>query len=302
MLIVGGGEFLMGRHIGGGYGDELPIHPVLLDSFFMSKFETTNGQYCDFLNSADVKVVSGIVYASTDSNNSYPYCDTQSYDTDSQIDYSGGLFSVRTKGGRDISDDPMVMVSWYGGVAYCNWRSQQEGYETCYNLSTWDCNFTNDGYRLPTEAEREYAARGSEHSPYYRFPWGDTISHSQANYNADPCTYPYDVSPTIGYHPDWYDRVYPYTSVVGSFSPNGYGLYDMAGNVFEWCNDWYDSGYYNVSPYDNPRGPASGSVRVLRGGSWYSYAYFIRVGNRGFTSSPFVRDYGYGFRIILDLN
>jgi formylglycine-generating enzyme required for sulfatase activity len=304
MVLIGGGEFLMGDHFNEGMSHELPVHLVKVDSFYMSRYETTNRQYCDFLNAADVKVVSGVVYASTDSSNSYPYCDTHSFDADSQIDYSGGVFSVRTKpevGGRNMFNDPMVQVSWYGAVGYCNWRSQEEGYEQCYNASTWQCDFSKKGYRLPTEAEWEYAARGGEHSPYYRFPWGDTISHSQANYRADPYTYAYDVSPTIGYHPDWYDRIYPYTSVVGSFSPNGYGLYDMAGNVCEWCNDWYDSGYYNVSPYDNPEGPASGMTHMLRGGDWFSWAYHVRVGSRGFTSSPFVRGFGNGFRVVLDL-
>jgi len=291
----------MGDHHGDGYSDELPLHTVSLDSSSKSKFEITNRQYCDYLNSAilagDIKVAGGIVYDFNDTGNSYPYCDTHSYDADSQIDYSDGVFSVRTKSGRDMSDDSMVKVSWYGAVAYCNWRSAQEGYESCYNLSTWECDFPKNGYRLPTEAEWEYTARGGEQGPYYRFPWGDTISHSQANYYSSS-SYSYDISPTRGYHPTWNDGIYPYTSPVGSFSANGFDVYDVAGNVWEWCNDWYHSGYYSVSPYDNPTGPTSGSSRVLRGGYWGIHANNCRVAARHYIH-PDSRYTHVGFRLVL---
>jgi formylglycine-generating enzyme required for sulfatase activity len=199
-----------------------------------------------------------------------------------------------------MSDDPVVEVSWYGAVAYCNWRSAEQGKETCYNLSTWECDFSKHGYRLATEAEWEYAARGGLSGK--RFPWGDTISHSQANYYADPGYYTYDVSLTSGYHPNWEDERYPYTSVGGSLTPNGYGLYDMAGNVWEWCNDWYDGNYYDTNPYDNPQGPAASpyDFRVLRGGSWDDVAEGCRVAARGSNLPSNRSDYN-GFRIVMDL-
>ena len=325
MAYIPDGEFEMGDHLGDGYGDELPIHPVLLDSFFMGKYEITNRQYCDYLNSAydasDIKVDDGIVYSSSDSGNSYPYCNTSTSSSYSQIDYSSGVFSVRTKASRDMSDDPMVEVSWYGAVTYCNWRSQQEGYETCYNLSTWDCDFSKKGYRLATEAEWEYAERGGLSGK--RFPWADpNITHIQANYYSS-AFYPYDVSPTRDYHPLWSDVAFPYTSPVGFFDgtmkykddynwpgsatsyqttsgANSYGLYDMAGNVWEWCNDWYNSTYYSTSPYDNPQGPVSGTDRVLRGGCWYFYAYDCRVAYR-IHYFPGSQTSYFGFRVVLDL-
>jgi len=299
MVLIPGGEFQMGDHFYEGWWyDELPVHPVYVASFYMSKYEVTNAQYCAYLNSAlggSIYVSGGVVYGS---GNNQPYCDTHNADTDSQIDYSGGVFSVRTKGGRDMSKDPMVEVSWYGAVAYCNWRSQEEGHEQCYNLSTWACDFSRKGYRLPTEAEWEYAARGGLSGR--RFPWGDTITHSQANYYSSS-SYSYDVSSTRGYHPTWNDGIYPYTSLVGSFSPNGYGLYDMTGNVREWCNDWYSGGYYSSSPVNNPTGPATGSSRVLRGGSCFSLPYISRVASR-FNSHPLFCIYFSGFRLSLDLN
>jgi formylglycine-generating enzyme required for sulfatase activity len=306
MVYIPDGGFEMGDHFAPeGNSDELPLHPVLVDAFFMSKFEITNQQYCDYLNDANslglIEVRSGVVYASPGGTD--PYCDTHSADGDSQIDHNdvSGVFSVRLKDGRDMSDDAMVEVSWYGAVAYCNWRSDQEGYQACYNLSTWDCDFSREGYRLATEAEWEYAARGGLSGK--RFPWaGPDITHSQANYYADPGYYTYDVSPTTGDHPNWYDGIYPYTSVVGSFGANGYGLYDMAGNVYEWCNDWYDRDYYDVSPEDNPTGPAGGTYRILRGGNWYDLADLCRVANRGGNFTPVFRSYYGGFRIVLDLN
>ena len=303
MVYIRDGEFEMGDHHGDGYSDELPVHAVLLDSFFTSKYEITNQQYCEYLNSAilagDIKVVDGIVYGFKDTANSYPYCDTHSYSDYSQIDYNNvsKTFSVRTKGERDMSDDPMVTVSWYGAAAYCNWRSEQAGYETCYNPSTWECNFSTHGYRLPTEAEWEYIARGGEYSPYYRFPWGDTISHSQANYYSSS-SYSYDISPTRGYHPLWNDGIYPYTSPVGSFSANGFGLFGTAGNVWEWCNDWHSSTYYSASPVNNPTGPTSGSFRVIRGGSWTSIAYSCRAAYRN-SFNPDGRARTLGFRVVL---
>jgi len=307
MTYIPDGNFVMGDHFSEGWSVELPLHAVLLDAFFMSKFETTNSQYCDYLNDANslglIEVRSGVVYASPGGTD--PYCDTHSADSHSQIDYNdvSGTFSVRTKDGRDMSDAPMVQVSWYGSVAYCNWRSSEEGYENCYNLSTWECDFSKHGYRLATEAEWEYAARGGLSGK--RFPWSDpNISHSQANYysywQGDSPYYPYDVNPTEGFHPTWNDGIYPYTAPGGTFSPNGYGLYDMAGNVWEWCNDWYDSNYYDVSPYENPKGPASGTGRVLRGGGWSCFAGLCRVARRG-SSGPDFRSFGIGFRIVLDL-
>lgn len=303
MAYIPRGGFEMGDHHGDGYSYELPLHAVLVDAFFMSKYEITNQQYCDYLNSA---LSSGLIYLSSDvvygTGNNQVYCDTSASSSYSYIVYSGDVFTVGTKGGRDMSDDPMVDVSWYGAVAYCNWRSIAEGYQACYNLSTWECDFSKHGYRLATEAEWEYAARGGEHSPYYRFPWGDEINHDYANYYANGSAYTYDTSPytTYTFHPDWNDGIYPYTSVVGSFSANGYGLYDMAGNVWEWCNDWYGSDYYDTSPYDNPEGPASGSYRVLRGGSWFVFAISCRVAYRSI-SFPVARGVDVGFRIVLDL-
>ncbi|HUW19889.1 MAG TPA: SUMF1/EgtB/PvdO family nonheme iron enzyme [Sedimentisphaerales bacterium] len=297
MLLIPAGSFQMGDAFSEGGLGELPVHPVTLDSFYIGKYELTNAQYCAYLNSSlgsSIYVSAGVVYGS---GNNQPYCDTSGSRSFSQIDYNDGAFTVRTKGGRDMSNDPMLVVSWYGAVAYCNWRSQQEEKELCYNLSTWECDFTKNGYRLPTEAEWEYAARGGLHDPYCRYPWGDTIDGSKANYwsSGDP----YEIA------------AYPWTTPVGFYDgsqtppgtdmANGYGLYDMAGNLWEWCNDWYSSTYYSTTPYPhvNPTGPTSGSYRVLRGGSWFNLSFNCRLAYRSY-NGPVARDLHYGFRLSLD--
>ncbi|MHC4619570.1 MAG: SUMF1/EgtB/PvdO family nonheme iron enzyme [Planctomycetota bacterium] len=305
MARIPAGGFVMGDRLSEGGSNELPVHTVYVDSFYMSRYETTNRQYCYFLNSASscglLKVVNGVVYSLADGINSYPYCDTRISSPYSQIDYLDDVFSVMTKAGRDMSNDPVVQVSWYGAAAYCNWRSRREGYPACYSLSTWECDFTKHGYRLPTEAEWEYAALGRRYCHSCRFPWGDTISHSQANYYSSSL-YPYDVSPTKGSHPAYNDGAYPYTAPAGGFQANGYGLYDMTGNVFEWCNDWYVATYYEecVPTVANPTGPDSGAGRVLRGGSFGSKADSCRVACRR-SFSPGYRRHGYGFRVVLDV-
>lgn len=306
MVLIPGGEFEMGDHVGDGLSHELPVHVVRLDSFYVGRYEVTNGQYCDYLNSAkskgEIKVLgsseSYYVYSSDDGANSRPYYDTHISRSVLLHTQEDGFF-IDSRYERDVSNDPVFDVSWYGTAAYCNWRSLEEGCEECYDLSTWECDFTKNGYRLPTEAEWEYAARGGQEEPLGRFAWGNNISHAEANYRATRNQYGYDVSLTKLWHPDWGDG--PGTSPVGSFAANGYGLYDMHGNVAEWCYDRHGCGYYGESVYRNPTGPLAGAGRTLRGGSWQCDAKECRITHRGGTTPDGVGTGTgkAGFRIVL---
>ena len=204
-------------------------------------------------------------------------------------------------GAGKAADHPIQTVSWWDVVKWCNARSQKEGLTPCYTVSgavlkTGTTAPTVDwgasGYRLPTEAEWEKAACGGVSGK--RFPWGtDTISHAEANFN-NSGTETYK-SGSTGYHPTYATGSHPYTSPVGSFATNGFGLNDMSGNVWEWCWDWYGASTYANGSTD-PKGAATGTVRVGRGGGWSDYAFRHRAADRCFLN-PSGQGHGLGFRV-----
>ncbi|HWB98378.1 MAG TPA: formylglycine-generating enzyme family protein, partial [Bryobacteraceae bacterium] len=152
---------------------------------------------------------------------------------------------------------PVVSVSWLDAAAYCDWLSARLGKR----------------FRLPTEAEWEFAARGGrEGAPY---PWGDTPVFERENYAAR-----------------WREGPEP----VGTSEPNAFGLFDLCENVHEWCSDWYDPGWYAVSPVENPQGPATGTRKASRGGSWRHHIKIARCAARS-SIPPEFRYADYGFRI-----
>ena len=176
-------------------------------------------------------------------------------------------------GNATYNNFPVIYVSWNQANAYCAWA----------------------GKRLPTEAQWEYAARGRLSSK--RYSWGDSISCSNANYGRwdsdDPA---HSLS-----HECWnYGGLDNDTQQVGIYTPNGYGLYDMTGNVFEWTHDWYSATYYSTSPTNDPPGPASGTYRVDRGGGWAFVASQMRAAIRPWGAPPAMQDPTLGFRCAKD--
>lgn len=292
MVLVPAGQFAMGCHSETGetcYADEIPVHEVNLDRFFMSIYEVSNDAYADFLNGAlaaeQVDVVNGVVY---NADGAEPYCDTVLASSQARITWDGESFGVVPGKG----DHPMVEVSWFGAAAFANFRSQAEGRTPCYDPVTWTCDFGANGFRLPTEAEWEYGARGGEYTPYLTYPWGNAVNGSNANYwnSGDPFEGDSPETTPVGY----YDGG---QTPPGADMANGFGLYDMAGNVWEWCNDWYASDYYGFAEYDNPLGPAGGTQRVLRGGSWYFYGGDFRNASRN-RDEPDTTTSVAGFRLV----
>jgi sulfatase modifying factor 1 len=286
-ILLPGNEFEMGDHFGfidpSHPSDEVPVHKVKVDSFYIAVTETSNIQFLEYLNDAIrnglIEVRNNIVYTSGSTD---PLYYTNQYASYYSISYSGDAFSI-----VDFrSNHPVVGVMWSGAVTYCNWMSKKKGLEESYNLITGNCDFTKNGYRLPTEAEWEYAARGGHVDPYYNYPNGNTIDIKSVNLpnSGDPYESPnYPNTTPVAFYDgklkyksdfNWPGSVTTYQTSDGK---NGFGLYDMQGNVWEFLNDWYGQNYYSISPYDNPQGPSSGFImpdgkayRGMRGGNWYN--------------------------------
>lgn len=279
LVIIPAGPFQMGDAFAEGSTNELPVHTLHISAFYIERREITKGMW----------------------DSVYGWATNHGYEFDN------------VGSGKD-TNHPVQTVNWYDAVRWCNARSEMEGLTPAYYLDTslgtdyvyrasmqaelwtnfvkWNAN----GYRLPTEAEWEKAARGGLISQ--RFPWGDTITHTQANYYS-VINYAYDVSATRAYHPDYGGSGFPYTNPTDDFAPNAYGLYGMAGNVFEWCWDWFDPAWYGKTAATNsnscgPRGDGM-AYRVLRGGSWNVWSNKVRTSYREFSGGDGALYY-FGFR------
>ena len=242
MVSIVGGTFQMGSTVA--FSNEVPEHSVTVSAFYMDTTEVTQANY-------------------------------------------NSLMGVNPSYSTGDSLRPVEQVTWFDAVLYCNARSKRDGKDTvysytsitgtpgngCTDLSGLTITMTKNGYRLPTEAEWEYACRAGTTTDYY---WGaDTIgNYAWYSSNSGSTTQP----------------------VAGNLA-NGFGLYDMSGNVWEWCNDWYSVSYYSVSPSTDPTGPTSGSSRVERGGSAGNNVDALRSAYRNY-DAPTYKFRAVGFRCV----
>ena len=264
MVYIPSGNFVMGdnnSNISGlGWGkNEIMRHKVTLNSFYMSKYTVTQSQYEE-------------------------------------------VMGANPSSFKNNPNNPIEMVSWYQAVEFCNKLSIKAGLTPYYAIDknkkdsnnkhqndtlkwTVTINSNSNGFRLPTEAEWEYACRAGTTSTYY---WGGSKELREVDQYVVYKENSYDKGKE---HPDYGPHR------VGSKKPNAWGLYDMCGNVLQWCWDWYGSDYYKISPVMNPLGMTSGSYRVIRGGSWYIDASIVPAAYR-LNRDPSYQDFDVGFRVV----
>lgn len=262
-ILIQGGTFQMGSSDGD--DDEKPIHAVTLNNFAIGKYEVTNAQFCEFLNEQGNQRKDSTEWIKLDGKWNDERC---------RIIKKENQFSVAL----GFENYPVTYISWDAAVAYCDWLS----------------NKTDKIYRLPTEAEWEYASgNGSKHTKY---SWGDgePIASNGGNVADEALKKNF---------PEWaiftgYNDGYVMNAPVGSFAANDFGLYDMTGNVWEWCSDWY--GAYNNSNRLNPRGALHGTKKVIRGGGFLGSPWASRVADR-YCDTPDHRGHVMGFRVAMTL-
>jgi len=246
MVLLAGGEFLMGDARGDGNpGDgELPVHPVRLEPFTIDATAVTNADFAAFVDATGYVTEAG------------------------RYGYSA-VFQLALRARPDELLAPVTAAPWWIGVRGADWRHPSGSYSgmdglddhpvvhVSLNDAVAYCDWA--GRRLPTEAEWECASRGGLDGA--RYPWGDELLGADGGWRANIWQ---GVFPTR----DDLDAGYLTTAPVRTYQPNAFGLWQTVGNVWEWCADWYAADYYSRSPYDSPQGPAHGTARVLRGGSY----------------------------------
>jgi len=260
IVLVPAGEFQMGDNFYEGGANERPVHTVYLSAYYIGKYEVTNGEYRRFISDG------GYVKSEYWTAGGFQEVgDVPLYWND--LLYRGGGLS-------DNEEFPVVGVNRYEAMAYCNWLSETFG----------------KTYRLPTEAEWEKAARGTDQRKY---SWGNTIDGSNANYRESGDPYSEGLTP-VGFFNGTIRNGFQTTK-----SPSPYGAFDMSGNVWEWCLDYYNETYYQECAIDgvvlNPTGPSSGSIRVVRGGSWI-YGTDLQRSTFRNSYNPLLRNANIGFR------
>jgi formylglycine-generating enzyme required for sulfatase activity len=276
MVFLSGGSFLMGTDETEGYAadGEGPVHVVRVSPFWIDPHAVSNGRFAAFVDATGFVTEAerfewAFVFAGLLPNGFTPTRAVvhapwwrQVYDADWRHPEGPGSTIAHRM------DHPVVQVSWNDAAAYCAWA----------------------GTRLPTEAEWEYAARGG--LVQKRFPWGDELTPGgEHRMNVWQGRFPTHNTAEDGYAG---------TAPVDAFPPNGYGLFNMTGNVWEWCADWFNASYYASAPRSDPRGPRSGTRRVMRGGSYLchrSYSYRYRVAARG-ANTPDSAAGNIGFRCV----
>jgi sulfatase modifying factor 1 len=257
---IKGGCYRMGDTLGEGDRDEKPDHEVCVDDFALAQYDVTVGEFRSFVRATGYQT-------EAEKRGGCAFWSGQNWAYDAGRNW-------RNPGFSQDEHHPVVCVSWNDATTFITWLEKASGRQ----------------YRLPTEAEWEYAARSGGKGEKFAGFSDEKELQGYSNFCDRNCDMPWKSAEQNDH--------YQNTSPVGSYQPNGLGLYDMTGNVWQWLSDYYEHGYYKESVRANPKGPATGAKHLLRGGSWASKPYYLRAANRS-RSLPLYRVYDTGFRLAI---